>query len=298
MPLKISPLTWDAPPNGGSAILDYRVMTFEDGALVTSMTVNAATTSVTHSATLERTVLIQARNDQGYSAPLTVELPAVPETGGGGGGGGGTGNEVVGEGLSSGAVPAGALVAPSGITVAPLYGGALIDASNIGSGYTQVQIDVADASIPNDKQTYFYADTNLWPVFQPNLVNGTPYIVTVSIGPVNGGFQLVGEYNVTPSEQSTRSPQIEVAFDAGQNALTVLQAEPGQGTYDQLILGYAKDGDTEATYVYSPTFPLTIPAVAGLNYNFGMYALVRNRVVSYHFVSYQVPGGSQGGEVG
>lgn len=79
MAVKTSTLSWQAPPDGGAEIEEYRVLVFEGEQLVDTLTSDTPGLPVQHSATIDRTVLIQARNSQGYSSPLQFIVPLVEE---------------------------------------------------------------------------------------------------------------------------------------------------------------------------------------------------------------------------
>jgi hypothetical protein len=79
MALKESRLTWTDGPTGGSAITGYRILLIADGQDPQVLTSDTADLLVEHLVDSDRTAIIQARNAQGLSAPLSITIPAAPE---------------------------------------------------------------------------------------------------------------------------------------------------------------------------------------------------------------------------
>lgn len=286
---KQSRLVFSAPPSGGSAIDTYRVMVFEGQALIETVT-GQSPLLVTHAASAERTAVLQAHNAQGWSTPIEVTIPATTPASGGGGGGGDT-DLPPGEGEPSGAVPTGEYLAPSGFTATALDGGILFDVTDRGRGYTTAFINYTSA-FDGQTQGQGFAEQYLWPIVILGITNEYAVSATLKVEDVE-----LETSSVTPSATGTpHAPQFELAYDAGQGTLTALQTVAASGPYDELLIGYAKSGDTEATYLRNATLPVTFPATPG-DYSVASYILIKNKVVNYFFATYTVPasGGATAG---
>ncbi len=292
---KQSRVVFAVPASGGSPIDNYRVQVYAGGTLVQTAT-GQPPLLITHGETTARTAIVQAHNAQGWSTPVAVTVPAATAMPGGGGDGGGTTEpgDTPGGGNSSGAVPTGEYIAPSGFYAVPLDGGLLFDVTDKGRGYTTAIINYL-SSFDGQLQSQGFAERYLWPIVMLGLTNDYNVSATLKIDDVE-----LETLNATPTATGTpKPPSFEVAYDSASSSVTLLTTEPSRGTYDSLLIGYAKEGDTEGSYIEDATLPVTIPVVPGSKYNFASYALIKDKAVAYNIVlDYLVPGGSSQPEAG
>lgn len=76
MPVKTSLLSWTKPPGD---VTGYRLSLVKDDAIASTIETDQTILEVEHSAVADRTVVVQARNAQGLSAPLVVSLAQTPD---------------------------------------------------------------------------------------------------------------------------------------------------------------------------------------------------------------------------